>query len=81
MKLFKNRPKHRKGFSIVMHLDPYALEPVVWPATKTKPERTKMCHRILGYSYKKSKPFITHLSEYEIIRALDKEIRNGKAKK
>lgn len=89
MKLFKKRPKSREGYSIVMHLDPHATEPQVWPATYTsegieiKPERIKYMHRILGYSYKKIDPDEIWKSESteNLLKQLNKELKNGQKKK
>jgi hypothetical protein len=83
MKLFKKRPPSKKGHAIVIHLSPWELERVVFPASPMNPERVKICHKILGYSYKKQEPFDP--TEFEtvdsLLTKLRKEIANGKKAK
>ncbi len=80
--MIKKRPKFKKGYSVVMHLSPYILEPVVFPATPTKPERIKYCHKVLGYSYKKQKPYdaVSHETVDSLLTKLKKELKNGEKK-
>lgn len=80
--MFKQRPKFKKGYAIVMHLDPLNVEPIEFPATATKPARIKWCHRVLGWSYRKCEPH-DHLSfetTSSLLNKLTKEIKNAKEK-
>ncbi len=82
MKLLKRMPKTKPGYTITMHLSPDEYEVCKFPATKTKPEREKVCHKVLGYSIKKSGPYEgwKFKSEYQLITEIGKAIKNAKQK-
>ncbi len=82
MKLLKKPPKRiPKGYCMVMHMDPHVFEPVIWPASPTKPERVKYCHRIIGYSIRKSDFNPLNFETIEsLTKKLKQEIKRGKEK-
>ncbi len=71
--MYKKRPKFKPGYSLVMHLSPWELESIEFPATPTKPARTKLCHKVLGWSYKKVRPEI--VPEFESVESLINQIK------
>jgi hypothetical protein len=79
----KKMPKLRPGYTLTCHFARDEFELVTFPATHSKPERQKWCHKILGYSLKKSKPWKgwEHKSEQELLTELRKEIKNVTGKK
>ncbi len=78
---YKKFPKNiPPGYSVTIHLSPTEFELVTFPATASKPERTKWCHKVEGYSIKKTvhEPW-KHKSEEELLSDLMKELNNAKS--